>query len=274
MTPDPDDLLATAVAAARSAGSLLLAAQQRRIDGELLDVATKTTRTDPVSEADRSAERAIVDVVLAARPDDGIIGEEDQADRAGSTGLRWVIDPLDGTVNFLQHIPQWCVSVAVEDEDGPLVGVIHHPDVGETFTAVRGGGAWLGQRRLAVTDKPALDEVLLTTGFAYDQSLRPGQLDAFARWGRQVRYVRRLGAAALDLAWVAAARGDAYAEAGLHPWDWSAGTLLVTEAGGRVSHVDVDYGGVVRSTVVAAGRDTHDRVVAMVTGEGRAGAVS
>ena len=266
MTPDLDQLLATAVAAARSAGDLLLDAQRRRLDGEALTVDTKTTHTDPVSEADRGAERAIVTTLLDARPDDGIVGEEETGDRPGTTGLRWVVDPLDGTVNFLHHIPQWAVSVAVEDEEGPLVGVVHHPDPDEMFTAVRGRGAWLGVRRLEVTDPSTLDEVLLTTGFAYDQALRPGQLDAFARWGRQVRYVRRLGAAALDLAWVAAGRGDAYAEAGLHPWDWSAGTLLVTEAGGTVSHVDVDYAGEVRSTIVAGGPRTHGRVLELLDG--------
>ena len=134
-----------------------------------------------------------VAAILAARPDDGIMGEEDQGDRPGTTGLRWVLDPLDGTVNYLQRIPQWCVSVACEDEVGPLVGVVHHPDLDETFVATRGGGAWLGEQRLAVTD-PGLGAALLTTGFAYDQDLRPRQLDAFARWGRHVRYVRRLGA--------------------------------------------------------------------------------
>lgn len=265
-TTEPDRLLTIAVDAARRAGDLLLAAQRRRVADETLVVDTKTTHTDPVSEADRSAERAIVDTILAARPDDGIVGEEDQADRPGTTGLRWVVDPLDGTVNFLHRIPQWCVSVAVEDDDGAIAGVVHHPDLDETFTATRGGGAWLGERRLAVTDPGSLGEVLLTTGFAYDQRLRPGQLAAFQRWGGQVRYLRRLGAAALDLAWIAAGRGDAYAEAGLHAWDWSAGTLLVTEAGGRVSHHEVDYDGVVQSTIVAAGPATHDRVVAMVTG--------
>lgn len=263
---DPDLLLAVAVRAARRAGDLLLAAQRGRTSDETLVIDTKTTHTDPVSEADRSAERAIVDTVLGARPDDGIVGEEDQADRPGTTGLRWVVDPLDGTVNFLHRIPQWCVSVAVEDDGGAVAGVVHHPDPDETFTATRGGGAWLGERRLTVTDPPSLDQVLLTTGFAYDQQLRPRQLDAFARWGRQVRYVRRLGAAALDLAWIAAGRGDAYAEAGLHPWDWSAGTLLVSEAGGRVSHHDIDYDGVVRPTIVAAGPATHARIVAMVAG--------
>ena len=259
-----DELLRIAIAAARGAGDLLLAAQARRAAIETLQVTTKTTHTDPVSEADRRAERAIVESILHERPDDGIVGEEDQADRPGTSGLRWVIDPLDGTVNFLHRIPQWCVSVAVEDDRGPLVGVVHHPDLAETFTAVRGAGAHAGQRELTVTDPPALDEALLTTGFAYDQELRPGQLDAFGRWARRVRYVRRLGAAALDLAWVAAGRGDVYVEAGLRPWDWSAGTLLVTEAGGRVSHHEVDYGGVVRSTIVAAGPATHDRVVAML----------
>jgi myo-inositol-1(or 4)-monophosphatase len=260
ITHDTAALLAIAVDAARRAGDGLRVAQRARVAGETLTVDTKSTLTDPVSEADRASERTIVKIILDARPDDGIVGEEDQADRPGTTGLRWVIDPLDGTVNFLQRIPQWCVSIGVEDADGPLVGVVHHPDLDETFTAIRGGGAWLGSQRLQVTDPARLREALLTSGFAYDQALRPGQLDAFARWGRQVRYVRRLGAAAIDLAWIAAGRGDAYAEAGLHPWDWSAGTLLVTEAGGRVTHVDVDYGGVVRSTIVAAGPGTHDRV--------------
>lgn len=268
-TADADALLGLAVAAARRAGDLLLAAQRDRATDETLTIDTKTTPTDPVSEADRAAEQAITETILGARPDDGILGEEDQADRPGSTGLRWVIDPLDGTVNFLHRIPQWCVSVAVEDGDGAVAGVVHHPDLDETFTATRGGGAWLGERRLAVTDPGALEEVLLTTGFAYDQQLRPGQLAAFRRWGNEVRYVRRLGAAALDLAWIAAGRGDAYAEAGLHPWDWSAGTLLVTEAGGRVTHHDVDYDGVVRPTIIAAGPATHDRVVAMVTARER-----
>ena len=268
MTTDVDasSLLAVAEAAARRAGDLLLEAQRGRAADETLTVDTKSTHTDPVSEADRAAERAIVATVLDHRPDDGIVGEEDQGDRPGTTGLRWVIDPLDGTVNFLHRIPQWCVSVAVEDDRGAVAGVVHHPDLGETFTATRGGGAWLGERRLQVTDPGSLAEVLLTTGFAYDQRLRPGQLDAFARWGRQVRYLRRLGAAALDLAWIAAGRGDAYAEASLHPWDWSAGTLLVEEAGGRVSHVDVDYGGEVRSTIVAAGPATHDRVLGLLAG--------
>lgn len=265
-TYDLDAVLALAVRAARQAGDGLLAAQRARASRETLVVDTKTTHTDPVSEADRASERTIVEIILAARPDDGIVGEEDQADRPGTSGLTWVIDPLDGTVNFLQRIPQWCVSIGVEDQHGPLVGVVHHPDLDETFTATRGGGAWLGDQRLQVTDPEALTEVLLTSGFAYDQALRPGQLDAFASWGRQVRYVRRLGAAAIDLAWIAAGRGDAYAEAGLHPWDWSAGTLLVTEAGGRVSHQDVDYGGVVRSTIVASGPGTHDLVQEMLRG--------
>lgn len=260
----PQELLDVAVAAARAAGDLLLRAQRDRATGETLTVDTKTTHTDPVSEADRAAERAIVETILGERPDDGIIGEEDQGDRPGTTGLRWVVDPLDGTVNFLRRIPQWCVSVAVEDDEGALAGVVHHPELDETFTATRGGGAWLGEQRLAVTDPPSLDQVLLTTGFAYDQALRPGQLDAFARWGRQVRYVRRLGAAALDLAWVAAGRGDAYAEAGLHPWDWAAGTLLVEEAGGRVVHTDVGYGDEVRSSVVAAGPGTVERVLGLL----------
>lgn len=262
---DGAELLVVALRAARVAGDQLLAAQRARLEGDELAIETKSTAIDPVSEADRAAERAIVEVIDVERPDDGVVGEEDQGDRSGSTGLRWVVDPLDGTVNFLHHLPQWAVSIAVEDDDGPLVGVVHHPVLHETFHALRGGGAWHEQRRLRVVDPPRLDEVMLTTGFSYDPDLRAGQLAAFPRWARAVRYVRRFGSAALDLAWVAAARGHAYVEAGLNPWDWSAGRLLVTEAGGRVSEVSVPYAAGPRTTLVAAGPGTHDRLVELVT---------
>lgn len=258
---DPAELLFVALRAARTAGAELLQRQRARLDGDVLAVETKSSRTDPVSEADRAAERAILATILRWRPDDGVVGEEDQGDRPGTTGLRWLVDPLDGTVNFLHHQPQWSVSIAVADAAGPLVGVVHHPSLHETFHAVRGAGAWQAQRRLTVVDPPSLDEALLTTGFAYDQQLRPGQFDALGRWARQVRYVRRLGSAALDLAWVAAGRGHVYLEAGLNEWDWSAGSLLVTEAGGRVSWHDVAYGATTRATILAAGPRTHDLVV-------------
>lgn len=266
VSDDPAELLLVALAAARTAGAQLRE-RQLALDTDDLQVDTKSSHTDPVSEADREAERTIAQIVLDRRPDDGLIGEEDQADRAGTSGLRWVVDPLDGTVNWLHRQPQWSVSVAVEDDDGPIVGVVHHPALRETFHALRGGGAWHAQRRLTVVDPPALDEVMLSTGFGYAPDLRHGQLESFGRWASAVRYVRRQGSAALDIAWVAAGRSHAHVEAGLHRWDVSAGRLLVEEAGGRVSEVEVAYDGVGHTTVVAAGRSTHDRLVELITGD-------
>jgi myo-inositol-1(or 4)-monophosphatase len=246
------DLLALAVSAAEEAGRLLLEHQGRR-----LTVETKSSATDPVSEADRASEALVVERIRARRPDDAIVGEEAAGDRSGTTGLRWVIDPLDGTVNYLYGIPQWCVSIAVEDDDGPVVGVVHHPDRGETFRASRGGGAWLGHRRLAVTPVDRLDRTLLATGFAYDPATRASQGRDAAELLTRVRDLRRAGAAALDLAWVAAGRLDAYLEFGLQPWDWAAGVLLVAEAGGVVTHHRRVLGGEERRGLLAAGAGVH-----------------
>lgn len=252
-----DDLLALAVEVAEEAGRLLVEHQ-----GHRLTVETKTTSTDPVSEADRASERLLVDRLLAARPDDAILGEEDAGNRSGTSGIRWVIDPLDGTVNYLYGIPLWCVSVAAEDDRGSVVGVVHHPSSGETFRAARGGGAWLGERRLAVTDVDDPGQALVATGFAYDRSVRSDQGRDAAELVTHVRDLRRGGAAALDLAWVAAGRFDAYLEFGLQRWDWAAGTLLVTEAGGVVSRPERRLGGRDHVGVLAAGPGIHDGLAA------------
>lgn len=258
----PGELLALAVDVARDAGDLLLSYAERRS----LGVETKTSATDPVSEADHAAERLITERILAARPDDGMLGEEAADDRRGSTGLRWVVDPLDGTVNFLYRMPQWCVSIACEDGDGPLVGVVHAPVRGETFTAARGGGARLGDTELAVSTPPDLPRTLVATGFAYDPAVRADQGRLVAELLRSVRDVRRGGSAALDLAWTAAGRVDAYLEHGLNPWDWAAGRLLVEEAGGIVSAVTTELGGRARSGVIAGGSRAHDDLVTWLTG--------
>lgn len=257
-TPPLTDLLELAVDVARDAGELLVGYAQRRS----LGVETKTSQTDPVSEADHASERLITERLLAARPDDGLLGEEAAADRVGTSGLRWVVDPLDGTVNFLYRFPQWCVSIACEDEAGAVVGVVHDPTRGETFTATRGGGAHLGDRELAVTAPPDLARTLVATGFAYDPAVRADQGDLVADLLGSVRDVRRGGSAALDLAWTAAGRVDAYVEHGLNPWDWAAGNLLVTEAGGAVSPHRQVLGGRERDGLVAGGRATHDALLA------------
>jgi myo-inositol-1(or 4)-monophosphatase len=220
------------VRAARAAGGLLL----ERVGGPVSGVAAKTSRTDLVSDTDRDAEALIVAVIQAERPGDAIVGEEGAA-AAGGSGVRWLVDPLDGTINYLWSIPQWSVSVAALDADGPLVGVVHDPSRGETFTAMRGAGAHLGDAPLRLGPGAALDEALIGTGFSYRPEVRARQAAGMAAVLPAVRDVRRFGSAAIDMAWVACGRLDGYYERGLNAWDWAAGRLIVREAGGRVEEL-------------------------------------
>ena len=260
--PDLAALRALAVDTAREAGGVLADFAARRAAGDDLGVATKSTITDPVSEADRASERTIARRLLAARPDDGLLGEEGQAERRGTTGLRWVVDPLDGTVNFLYGFPAWCVSIAGEDDAGSLVGVVHDPNRAETFVAVRDRGAFCGDTPLQVNAVAGLDRTMVATGYAYAVETRRDWAVDVADLLGHVRDVRRAGAAALDLAWTAAGRVDAYLEFGLSPWDWAAGRLLVTEAGGVVSRPERRLGGEVRTGVLAGGPTAHDGLAA------------
>ena len=253
----PDELLGLAVSVAEEAGDLL-----RSYAGRLgLGVTTKSSDTDPVTEADHASEELITRRLTAARPDDGILGEEEAANRDGDSGIRWVIDPLDGTVNFLYGFPQWCVSIAAEDADGPLVGVVHDPSRLETFQAQRGAGARLGDEPLRVNEPDSLRHTLIATGFAYDPELRAAQGRVAAELVADARDIRRAGSAALDLAWLAAGRVDGYYEYGLSPWDWAAGQLLVQEAGGTVTRHERTIARQRRSGLVAGSPDTHDRIL-------------
>jgi myo-inositol-1(or 4)-monophosphatase len=223
----PEQLLELAVDAAHAAGAELL---RRR--GHANPVEAKSTATDPVSAADRASEALLVRRIQGARPDDAIVGEEGTAQR-GSSGLRWVLDPLDGTVNYLYGIPAWCVSVACEDGNGALVGVVYDPVHRETFTALRGGGAALDGTALAVNDPVPLARALVATGFGYDPAMRRAQAGVAARVLAAARDIRRGGSAALDLCAVAAGRVDGYYEDGIAHWDWAAGALVALEAGAR-----------------------------------------
>lgn len=254
-----DTLLALACEVAVDAGQVLLAHRSA-----VLDVVTKTSSTDPVTQADHASEELIARRLLAARPDDGILGEEDAANRPGTSGIRWVVDPLDATVNFTYRLPHWCVSIAAEDGDGPLVGVVHDPVRNEVFAAGRGLGATVDNDPIRVSDVSGLDRTLVATGFAYDPAVRADQGHDVADLLGRVRDLRRGGSAALDLAYVAAGRVDAYVEFGLQPWDWAAGRLLVTEAGGRVSTHRRRLGGADRDGIVAGGPVAHDAVAAWV----------
>jgi myo-inositol-1(or 4)-monophosphatase len=259
-------LVDLALGVARSAGQVLLDHAERLAEGADLGVGAKATPTDLVSDADRAAERTIGEQLQAARPDDGLLGEEGEASQRGTSGLRWVIDPLDGTINFLHGLASWCVSIAVEDELGILAGVVHQPTTGDTFHARRGHGAYLDDRPLAVSRITGLDDILLATGFAYDAAIRVDQGRDLAALLPRVRDVRRAGSAALDLAWCAAGRVDGYLEFGLSPWDWAAGRLLVTEAGGTVSTPTRLLGGRERVGVVAGGPVAHDALAAWLAG--------
>jgi myo-inositol-1(or 4)-monophosphatase len=233
------ELLDVATEAALTGGVLLRA---RFEAGREASVSSKSTPTDPVSEADLESQREIRALIARRRPQDGFLAEEEGADQRGSSGLRWVVDPLDGTVNFLYGIPQWSVSVAVCDAQQTLAGVIHAPISAETFTAVRGelprrNGVELPWRGEVA---PAISQALVATGFAYEAGVRAEQAELMTRLLPLVRDIRRFGSAAMDLAWTAMGRYDAYFERGVKLWDIAAG-VLVCECVGLVAR-EIDKG--------------------------------
>ncbi|GGU56853.1 inositol monophosphatase family protein [Streptomyces lavendofoliae] len=220
------ELLDLALEAGRRAGALLR-------DGRPADLgvaATKSSPIDVVTEMDIAAEKLITDFLAEHRPDDGLLGEEGAA-AEGVSGVRWVVDPLDGTVNYLYGLPTWAVSIAAERDGETLVGVVEVPMRGETFRAVLGGGAFLGDRPIRCRPAPPLDQALVSTGFNYVAEVRAHQADVAQRLIPRLRDIRRGGSAATDLCDVAAGRLDGYYERGLSPWDLAAGALIAREAG-------------------------------------------
>ena len=189
----------------------------------------KSTPTDLASDADIAAESAIRDVLARLRPDDAILGEEGGA--TGEGELRWLVDPLDGTVNFLFGIPSFAVSVACEDASGSIAGVVLDPSRGECFAATRSGAATMNGDPIQASDRSELATAMVATGFGYDAAMRARQAVVVSRVLPRVRDIRRFGAAALDLAWCAAGRFDAYYERGVHAWDIGAGALICARAG-------------------------------------------
>jgi myo-inositol-1(or 4)-monophosphatase len=226
--------------AARAAGEVLMT----YYGGAPVGLASKTSATDPVSDADREAERVIRELLTAERPEDGLVGEEGSRIE-GEHERRWVVDPLDGTVNFLYGLRAWGVSIALEDEEGLAVGVVFNPVSGECFAAERGKGATMSGRPIHVTDCRSLDRAMVSTGFSYESERRAEQAAVLIDLLPRIRDLRRAGAAALDLAYVAAGRVDAFYERGLKRWDEAAGLLLVHEAGGVTADLDGEPHGVV-----------------------------
>lgn len=255
---DPRALLALATDLATSAGALLLSG----IDDARTSVTTKSSITDMVSEMDRAAESLIVGGLASERPNDAILAEEGAA-KEGSTGLRWVIDPLDGTTNYLYGIPAWSVSIAVEREGRTLVGVVRDPSRGDTFSAIAGQGSFRNRVSLAPRPAPTLDRALIGTGFGYDSARRVAQAALLPTVLAEVRDIRRFGSAALDLCWVGAGELDGYFEAGLAPWDLAAGSLVAAEAGNWVGTIDASPTGL-PEIVVAAPPGLSEPLIALI----------
>lgn len=253
----PSDALAIGVEAARAAGAILA----ERFGAPAAGVRSKTSATDLVSEADERAEHTIVGFLRARRPDDAIVAEEGSA-VAGRTGVRWYVDPLDGTINFLYGIPHWCVAICCADARGAVAAIVYDPLRDELFTAMRRAGAWLNDAPVATTGKRKLAEALVATGFAYVADARRRQGRILAGVVAEVRDVRRNGSASLDLAWVAASRLDAYFESVDKPWDWMPGALLVREAGGRVTELTPADPALPR--IVASGPGIHDALTRLL----------
>ena len=225
--------------AARAAGELVVGQRPARVRV----AATKSSPTDVVTAMDTAAEELLTRVLLERRPDDGVLGEEGGL-RPGSSGLTWVLDPIDGTVNYLYGIPAFAVSVAVVAGDPvpgrwtALAGCVHNPVTGETWTAAAGAGAALDGEAVRVNAAVPMERALVGTGFGYVAERRAQQARVLSALLPRVRDVRRAGAASLDLCAVAGGRLDAYYERGLQPWDQAAGALVVTEAGGTVTGLD------------------------------------
>ena len=226
----PAQLLELAINAARIAGDFLVDA--RPAD---LVVATKSTPTDVVTQMDTAAERLIASTIRASRPDDAMLGEEGQdAGASGGRRVRWIVDPIDGTVNYLYALPQWAVSIAAEVGGVVVAGAVLDPSKGELFTAERGGGARLNGVPITVSSCAELALALVGTGFGYDATRRRRQAEVLTGVLPRVRDIRRLGAASLDLCAVACGRLDGYFERGLNLWDHAAAGLVAAEAGARV----------------------------------------
>ena len=236
-----------AVDAARAAGQLLRDAFPRT-----REVSYKDSPTNLVTEMDARAEALVVGALTEAFPDDGVLAEEGSA-RAGRSGRRWIVDPLDGTTNYAHGLPIWSVGIGLEQARRVVLGVVYDAMRDELFLAERGAGAWLNDARLAVSTTDRLETSLLVTGFPYDIGTNPdNNLREYATLSVRARAVRRLGSALLDFAYVAAGRFEGFWELTLSPWDVAAGAILVEEAGGQVTDlsgapVDLDHPRIVAS---------------------------
>ncbi len=264
------DMVALAERVAREAGELILGGERERPGLRPEVESTKSSPTDVVTAMDRAVEDLLRHRLAEARPDDGRLGEEAGL-QPGGTGLSWVLDPIDGTVNYLYRIPAYAVSVALVAGDPtvagawqPVAGCVHQPATGATWTAGWGQGAWLDGRRLHLPTPPELSQALVATGFGYRVARREGQARVLAGVLPRIRDIRRIGSAALDLCGVATGTLDAYYERGVNVWDIAAASLVLTEAGGRLGGLRGAPAG--PDLVVAAGDPLQAALVDLLTG--------
>ena len=256
-------MLAFASEIARQAGQLLKEGLDRphevRYKGAI----------DLVTEMDVAAEDLILAAIRQQYPDHAVLAEESGASAPQASGYRWVVDPLDGTTNYAHGLPIFCVSIGLEKDGEPVLGVIYAPMLDELYAAQAGGGATRNGKRLAVSGVEALDRSLLVTGFPYDVQIKATNLAHFGAFIHEVQAVRRLGSAALDLAWVAAGRFEGFWEPRLAPWDLCAGSVLVREAGGRVTGYDGGPFSIYGKEVLASNGRIHDAMQAVLARSGR-----
>jgi myo-inositol-1(or 4)-monophosphatase len=263
--PAPEELLAVAVAVVRPA-----AEQARRLrTGGVEQVGTKSTETDVVTAADREVERDVVAALGRARPGDTVLGEEFGQQHAGAA-VRWLLDPIDGSVNYLYGLPWYAVSLAAEVDGEVVAGVVRNAATGQEWTALAGHGAWRGDQRLHGSRQTRLSQALVATGFGYDPARRAHQARVVASLIAEVRDIRRIGAASLDLCLAAEGAVDAYFERGLSLWDHAAGGLIAAEAGLVVAGLAGQPAG--PAMLVAAPpalfRPLHDRLRALAAASG------
>lgn len=261
-SPDAGELVEIASEAAGAAGRLL----SERFGQPRRQVEAKESPTDLVSDADREAEALIRELLASQRPDDAVLGEE-EGSASGASELRWLVDPLDGTINFLFGIPHWSVSVACEDASGAVAGVVHDPLRAETFTATRGGPATLNGQEIVASGCEDLSLAMVGTGFAYDAGVRTRQGEVATGVVGRARDLRRMGSAALDLAWTACGRFDAYYERDLKPWDRAAGALLCRRAGLQLR--ELREAGGLPAGLLAAPAGLVDELESLMTAPGR-----
>jgi len=256
-------MLNTAIKAARKAGNVINRAAR---DLDQIKVETKR-RNDFVTEVDRAAEQAIIEVLREAYPNHAILAEESGESKGSQGEFVWIIDPLDGTTNFIHGVPQYCVSIGLQHKGVMNQAVIYDPVKNELFTATRGAGAYLNDKRIRVTTRDKMADSLIATGFPFrDNSFLERYLAMFKAVTMNCTGVRRPGAAALDLAYVAAGRFDGFWEIGLAPWDIAAGSLLVLEAGGLIGDLKGDAGYIESGEVAAGSPKVFGQLIGVLAG--------